>query len=76
MLRSTLNTPEIRAEVDALEFEIPPMMTNHRRDEFYEHGQWWIRVEAWDDYDGTTAIFSVVDGPNGLEAEFVDGEDW
>jgi hypothetical protein len=77
---STTDTPAVRAQVERLArtIEIPPHHSPARTEVFFEHGQWWITVDAWSDMygEGTTATFAVIDTDRGLDCEYVDGFDW
>lgn len=69
-LRSTINAPEVRAEVRNLVMDQLMFVADDGWDVFFEYSQWWAR--AWGpDWQIT---WSVVDGARGLELEVLEGE--
>lgn len=70
-LKTETNTPEMRERIDAA-FEVSPeyaaVIQADTFESFFEHGQWWVRVEVFaEDEDAGTKTYSVVDAEPGID---------
>lgn len=77
-LKTEQNTPEMHERIEAA-FEVSPFWADADAEDgvaanaesfelFFEHGQWWVRVELSADEDGKgTRTYSVVDQSPGID---------